>query len=1116
MKLTREEAKKLNILDVAYSLDMTMIKSSSNEYYWQEHDSLKINTRKNTFAWYSKNISGDTIQLVETIKNVSYKEAMHFLETGEFAEVKIEEIKKEAFIYHLGKYETDFKNARKYLKEERKLSDETIDYFLKKGVLSSVNRKTKDGYEEEVIVFKYLNKKGEIIGGSLQGITQNKERYQGKGYLKQIMYNSEGTAGFSINIGEKIERLIYFEAPIDMMSYYELKKETLENTQLIAMNGLKEAVVARYFIEQLLKENIDIDELDIKNPAEEMKWIAKKTNYFKAKENEKLITLAVDNDEAGKNFIEKLESYKIKLQKELPTIENVQGKIDWNELLQNRKENKTNMNELEKQKEEILSEKIVKKFFNKTSTKDTKKDLVETRQNKNVESTIGDFSDKQKAAPLPEELKTQPLNDLSPNQTGSQRLLHFNIKNKKKSINKVHYHPVKDKELRKLNRYSLQIQQVANWYLNNLADSKVNYFYKEDNELRNITVEFRKEHFMHLTGIFPIKEGQTAEKTLLDFVNGNGNFDNIMISDGGSTFQKLQVLPEIEQILETTAFYFDNVTEIEKLKRLNLGKAIRSEDKDLLMLFKQEEENLVPASIMKVRGNLSLELDKIEEKTILGIYREKDGKIEQLDINKKYIKDNGKEMTDILTNKKLETIEKEEQKNNSYWQIEFNEASGIVKSYKGQILTKELLKEIQELDKLVYKEKLLYKFYFEKIENGEVLERGRIDLGDGEVNNEHYQYLLKELENQTLETKKEKELIEAKEEIKNIFFKESIKEEKNKKEIKEEVANKTVANYIKNNDTVGLNKLLKEGIKEYENTEIYKNYLKTMSKFTTYSKRNIDLIFRQNPNATAVATYQDWQKKFGRYVKKGEKGITILAPRTGVYKDEKGEPILDENNKEKTYTYFKKWTVFDVSQTEGKELPRPLYNLEKEVEGYFNIYKAINIYAKSNNVDIEFKELNNNINGVYYPNDNKIYIQKGLSEAQAIKTLLHELAHAILHKNLEVTKNSYEYNLGELEAESIAYVISNYFGIDTSEYSFGYLKSYMIDRTDYTDLDIVIENIHKQAKEITLKIEYNLNKIKAQNENKLENKLNKKIEEQKQNKEVEEQKKYQEKKQNMI
>lgn len=137
MVFTKAQAKSLAILDVARSLGMEMKRSSHKEYYWTEHDSFKIDTAKNTWHWYSRGTFGDTINLVQEMRDVSYKDAMTFLETGNFPEAKPREEIMQPFRYTLAPYEQPFREARTYLKEIRGLSDETIDFFLEKGVLPS-------------------------------------------------------------------------------------------------------------------------------------------------------------------------------------------------------------------------------------------------------------------------------------------------------------------------------------------------------------------------------------------------------------------------------------------------------------------------------------------------------------------------------------------------------------------------------------------------------------------------------------------------------------------------------------------------------------------------------------------------------------------------------------------------------------------------------------------------------------------------------------------------------------------------------------------------------------------------------------------------------------------
>lgn len=242
MVLTKAQAKSLAILDVARSLGMEMKRKSHREYYWAEHDSFKIDTLKNTWHWYSRTGKyGDPINLVQEIKNVSYKEAMHYLDTGEFSEVDIKalEAKSEPFKYTLEKYEhLDFELAKSYLKDERGLSDETIDFFLSQGSMAEATRKKGD-YLEPVIVFKYKDHTGFLAGASLQGIIENRVQHPERGRLKQIMKNSDGLLGFSVDVGTP-NRLVFAESPIDLMSYYELHEDTLQNVRLVAMDGVKE------------------------------------------------------------------------------------------------------------------------------------------------------------------------------------------------------------------------------------------------------------------------------------------------------------------------------------------------------------------------------------------------------------------------------------------------------------------------------------------------------------------------------------------------------------------------------------------------------------------------------------------------------------------------------------------------------------------------------------------------------------------------------------------------------------------------------------------------------------------------------------------------------------
>lgn len=753
MTLTKEEAKNMNILDVANSLGMNMLKSSRNEYYWDEHDSFKINTSKNMFRWYSKDIGGDVIQMVQTLRGVSFKEAINYLDTGHFEEAKVQEVTREPFKYLLEKYETDFDNGRRYLKEVRGLSENTIDFFLKEQALALVNRKYQDGYSEQVLVFKYFDDNQNIIGGTLQGIVPNKDRYEGKGYLKQIIYNSDGTAGVNVTVGEKADRLIFFEAPIDMMSYYELNKHNLNNVKLISMDGLKESTVARYLTEHIITDEARRKTLDFSNAVGYMNFIIKDTDYFDHNKNTDVITLAVDNDSAGRNFIEKLEKIGLKFQTELPPQLKNKEKTDWNEVL------------------------IVQKKLEKS------------KGETNMEQNTG-------------------------NKTREE-------------------------------------------FLEKLVDSK-----------------------------------------------------------------------KLTQWTKNQQYYF-----VKGLKKV----AVKLENGKLRLSKKYPPKN---------------------------------------DNEKQYIKD-------LLEGK---------------------------------------------------------------------------DVSISEIR-------LQQLPDNTSKEEKEKIIIE------NLAY---------------------------GNDVKGLNEHLKMGLKEYVNSDQYKKYLDTISKFHNYSRRNIDLIHQQKPDATLIVGAKKWNESFERYINKGEKGFTIYAPSEYKVKDLNGDFVLDKDGKVKTNIRFIPVKVFDVSQTNGKELSLNSVELENNVENYVDIYKALKEIADKDNIKIVFvdKELMPRAYGSYTPAKNTIELRKGMAQGDTLSTLIHELAHAKYQSKIITTE---EYALNELHAESIAYVTSKHLGLDTSKQSFGYLNSYMKDRKDFTDLDRVIDKIHSDAKDLINKIDITLEKVKSKEitRDKFQSKIERAIEKQK-------------------
>lgn len=1143
-----EFARSRDILDVANELQMELVRSG-RDYRWKEHDSLVISPDKNLWKWFSRNTGGGVISLVETIKEVGFNQAVDFLNDGKFKEFQMVERPQEDFKYYLEKYEKPLSAGRDYLRNQRGLSDETIDYFLEQGVLAQANAKLDYFAEgtagvttntiEPVIVFKSLSSSGEVVGASLQGIQENWEKWPKHGYAKVIMKNSDPMTGIHVDIGSP-KRLIFTESPIDLMSYYELHKDSLQDVRLVSMDGLKESTIGRH----LSQIQAEISGQPLRWTPEQMAdglQVAIDHHFFEDGKNADLITLALDNDKAGRTFIQELEAKGAVINSDLPGLRPGQDKTDWNDVLKNQQEEKSDNSRLAqarrklerlkgeqdeaisrayshqaltngqpindkrgganfKKKQEQIEDQVFSKmdeirqqeerverlehqqhlkemglnrqgsglemsvqniprireelekaergesFFTKATLKryqeeltrlesiseqmgktiiqpatqalideglvnqwqkqpntyfvkglrrvalelteegefqlssqtkyhpktdeerlkvdellakqrqenvgltpsnqeksispqpepieknqgeagwleknwdnltfsiENKKtvvidptsidEMVEEKQtpenqesivnteenavrlmsyeevkqenealtkslnnriqsgelsiefapdfylydvfaklgnshptkylnakrmevlspihslltslddqttdlykkkgtpeqdslyqalkphqrtlgvdistrfigelaiaayntNKQIESlssdsfgvyyderTLDNLSqsvERMLEYPLIESgtrdfaygfvttpntlfhyleeqegevvlnrelldnlmsrLETHPikikevseekapeksqeldmifeqqknertsgsLGSLQPEAEGSptpvpkagtfersvtsrpttsSHLLYFTINEEFQSSNDGYYHSISLDELTKLNRpiRRLALQNAAQYYLDELANSKI-YYVTPD---KTVQVHFEEKHFMHLTGIKPIALGQTPEKTLHDFAEGNGHFDNILLANNDAAFDKLKVLSDLSVATESTSFYFDDLTDLRRYDG-RFDSLIKSDDKDIILLFKElEEENYIPISVFKSRTKLTKELETVDKTPILGVFRERDGQIEQLSINEEYVKDGGEEMLSILKNKQYEEVSEE-------------------------------------------------------------------------------------------------------------------------------------------------------------------------------------------------------------------------------------------------------------------------------------------------------------------------------------------------------------------------------------------------------------------------------------------------------------------------
>lgn len=296
--------------------------------------------------------------------------------------------------------------------------------------------------------------------------------------------------------------------------------------------------------------------------------------------------------------------------------------------------------------------------------------------------------------------------------------------------------------------------------------------------------------------------------------------------------------------------------------------------------------------------------------------------------------------------------------------------------------------------------------------------------------------------------------------------------------------------------------ILKEGVKDVFASDKYKEYLSVMSKFHKYSFRNILLILMQKPDAAMVAGYGAWQKKFNRQVKRGETGISIIAPSP--YKTQQETPLIDKithlpmydadgkpltQKIDVTIPSYKVTKVFDLSQTDGEPLPQlGVDELQGDVMNYENMFKAL---EKISPFPIGFENIEGETKGYCNYEEKRIAIQEDMSELQTLQTAIHEVAHAKLHyispdevKDLPPEERK-DRHTREVEAESVAFTVCMRYGLDTSEFTFGYVAGWSSNK-DIPELESSLATIQKTADEIIYGIDEQLaelNKDKEQNIN---------------------------------
>lgn len=1159
MVFTKAQAKSLAILDVARSLGMEMKRKSHREYYWAEHDSFKIDTLKNTWHWYARGTYGDTISLVQEMRNVSYSTAMKFLETGQFPEAKpMEEVRK-PFRYTLSSQEQPFKEARTYLKETRGLSDDTINFFLDKGVLAQAKRTDREGFTEDVLVFKYLNREKKLVGASLQGLIPYPDRHEGKGYLKHTMYGTEGVAGLNIAIGTP-KRLVVAEAPIDLMSYYELHKSELNNVRLVAMDGVKAGIVSRYALELFQELGVipeeTVDYTQVKNLTRVSTFLenaAKVTDLFHNHNYDHLITLAVDRDKAGEEFITNFQKKNIPVIDARPPRGNGQDKVDWNAYLQKSKA-------IEKQMAEENNHREFQAPFFNTEILDKYVEEVAQRCTEDIETAEYLFPDGRLVSSW---------------DYGTRGDDHRAIRNYFDVMGRPELDILNDQPKDFWNLVHNGIGAVR------LVPETQTALLLEGQALTTIQREILQSSSLK-TEVY--QEGQAITATYLKRLGVSTEEKEAELSD----FRDKQKAPDRSQ--EPSSNAGDSHRNPDSLGELSPGAAskpvVDEPQPDFPVIahlnFTTKEERMStikPGYHVITNGELSRlnkfapglqataqwYLRELSGSTISYLYQDGEtlGKLSVQFSDENFahltgISPKGVEMRQVVYDfaqgvgdyGNIQVSHAIKDKSMvlpllpdilSSQSFVFNDLSEVEKfnridlSQAIKTNDEDLLLAIRDVDgvgipasvmrmkeklseSLKGKENIVLAVYRQrdgKLDqmsiNEEYVRDGGKRFEDILKNDEFSRYqedrYKEETEQLSFKRDSDGDGISDEEELKHgtnpydfrsTPSQHSVQEETNLlEEAIETTATVAVSDLIKNKDIAGLNQHLKEGIKAYLNSDHYKEFLTKMSQFNQYSSRNLRLILAQKPDASYLAPYNTW-RKFDRHVKRGEKALSVIIPVTYVKKDQQGQPILDKNGRPETGMTFRlKPTTFDVSQTEGKEMPKAAEVKEQLTDlDYANLYRALMSIAKTNDVSVRFEEMAGETKGYYSPAEHQIVLRShDMNKSQLIKTFIHETAHSELHHSNNPQREQLTRSNAELQAESVAYVVASYYGIDTSDYSFDYLAGWSKDKETLADLEAQLDIVQQEAKSLMVRMDQELERLQLsqqkQTQHQFENKLQK-------------------------
>lgn len=1107
-----EIARSRDILSVADELGMELVRTGQ-DFRWKQHDSLVITPKKNVWKWFSRDQGGDVIALVETMKEINFNQAIDYLNDGDFkvydASQKLET--QEPFSYYLQRYEQPFDEARTYLKAERGLTDETIDFFLDKGVLAQANAKLGDSIEP-VIVFKTLSSSGEVVGGNLQGIRENWDKWPKRGYAKNIIRNSEEMNGLHIDIG-KPTRLVFTESPIDLMSYYQLRKDTLDNVRLVSMDGLKEVSISRHLVQleaELQGRSFEIND----STGEALENLARMTDYFQGGKHAEMITLAVDQDEHGLEFIQKLQEKGITVKPDLPDLQPGKDKTDWNDYLKFQNEPQNDNSRLAQARRKL--DRLNNEFLDAT-------DAVYNLSAMTNGQPMNDKRDGPSFFKKMDQLENRVFDKLDEIKQQEARVERLEAREERKAAGLN----------RSGNGLEMSVQNIPR------IREEIEKAKRGESTYRSETIRRYQEELQRLEGISEKMSSLTIQPGA-----------QALINDGAvNQWAKRPNIYFVKGLRRVAVELSDDGNFIESSKY----RPKTPEERERLMQILKSQASTSPAE-----PELQVVFDFTENLTIGKHYSKGD--------NIPY-----KDFVNILYQENtLQSFRAEGGYDKTYFDLQNEAGEILVKNIRFDVGS-----ERETLAKQL--ETVLPDKYLKLAQNAEIPEEQEeskkamailknrqyepVEAVQGNTLSSAEEYSHKAYEakeNQTNSTKKEVKNSIA-QRVSEILSATNEKPE-NHEELPHSVPSAEKENKATNlpneNNSFDYYKASAQDlsdqaiqkIRDYmRSPEELKEYMDFMSKFPNLSPRNIALIREQWPGADAVATFEQWRqigrslgitpddvipveatfenKRTGNKkeisndqlsVKFGERSkITLFRPAMiemiPVFNEqgyqvinEKGNPKFkpksqaspeerkkiknkeikvvefqerDQNGRPK----FNPYKVFELSQTNlkpeayPKAIPNRHYNFNLDKVRTKEVLAGLNDYARKIQVSIAWNEERfiGNSKGVFLPIEQKIILNKSNTPGENISTAIHELAHATLHNPQKDYKKELSQDRKELEAELTSYLVSKHFGLDTSQKSIVYMAAWTDNLKELSDSDLSqsLTRIHKTTAKIIESVE---------------------------------------------